>query len=121
METLLLGEAWLGLSISEWSLGKHQGSKVILQPPPVKGSPWLTDIEFLTVFLVLEILSQSFSWACNVLHVPRVNKDLFFTGYIIVVLLKILTKALSATIAVVSRSFSNCICFLDKINRNRLS
>lgn len=35
------------LSISVRSLGKRQCSKVILQPPPVMSSPWLTDIGFL--------------------------------------------------------------------------
>jgi hypothetical protein len=58
---------------------------------------------------------MDFSWVLNVLHVPRVNKDLFYTSYIIVVLLKSLTKALSATIAVVSVLFL-AVFVLDKIS-----
>lgn len=59
----------------------------------------LLTVDFLlSIFQILEILSQSFSWVLNVLRVPRLNKDLFYTGYIIVVLLKSLTKALSATV-----------------------
>ena len=97
--------------VSVRSLGKHQCSKVILQSPQVVGNPWLTDIGFLTllVFQFLRSYLGAFSWVFSVLHVPRVNKGLFYMSCIIVVLLKSLTRALSATIATGSCSFSNCI------------